>query len=157
MKLSWKALALAPLAAPLIFGLLACLGMKNPLGAFLFFFLLGSPFCYGATIFMFLPALFCLSMFTKLRFYKVFLLGTFLGAAVFFPVAWVMYKSSGPDSGPPEGTYFAFLSRSWGDFVTWFFPIGGLITATAYWLLAKKPGCASTQLPGEAALLPRSL
>jgi hypothetical protein len=136
--LSWRGAGLAPLVAPLIFSI-AISGSpphQNWLSGFLFFFILGSAFSYGMVASMFMPALFVLSRYVTLRFSNVCALGTGLGAFLFLPVAWVMYKSSGPDSGPPEGTYFEFLSRSWGDFTTWFFPIAGLVTAFAYCLIA---------------------
>src|SRR5262249_54805398 len=139
------------------FSLLVTVGDKNPVGAFLFFFIFGGIFSYGAATFLFLPALFLLSRFTTLRFYKVCLVGTLLGAAVFFPVTWVMWESSGPDSGPPEAIFFAFFSGSWGEALTWCFPVGGLITAVAYWLLAKEPRRGNVQASEETPLLPRSL
>ena len=138
IRFRWRAVLLAPLVAPLLFSLAASWGVKNPAGAFLFFFVLGSVFSYGATVGLWLPGLFCLWLVTTMRFYKVCLLGTFLGFGSFFPLAWVFWKSSGPDSGPPENTYFAYLMGCWDDPVTWFFPIGGLITAIAWWMLSKE-------------------
>src|SRR5262245_7365673 len=107
---------------------------KTPVAAFFLFFALSSVFCYGATIMLFIPALYCLSKLMRLEFFKVSLLGLLLGIGILFPVMWIFYCSSGPDSGPPEGTFFAYIARSLADTVTWLFPLGGLITAIAYWL-----------------------
>jgi hypothetical protein len=139
-----------------VFSLAACAETKAPISAFLFFFLLGSIFSYGTTIVLFIPGLYCLSKITALRFHKVCLLGIFLGATVFFPLAWVMCKASGPDSGPPDGTHFAFISGSWGDTFTRLFPVGGLITAIAYWLLVNMPSQRNRQ-PSTRTEVPRSL
>jgi hypothetical protein len=129
----------APLAAPFLFSAgMTSFGGRNWAWGFCFYFLLGSLLSYTTTIFLFIPALFCLSSLTILRPYKVCLLGTFLGAVIYLPVTWMMYQSSGPDSGPPEGTYFGFLARSMTDPMTCLFPVAGLITAIAYCLLAKR-------------------
>jgi hypothetical protein len=59
--------------------------------------------------------------------------------AVFFPIAWMSFKSSGPDSGPPTGTFLEFLWRSRSDITNLLFPIAGLITSLVYWMLCR-PG-----------------
>ena len=138
MKFDWKALGLAPLAAPLLFSLaeLPDLSSQHRVFGFLFVFVVGCFVSYGTTVFLFGPALFLLSRFARLRFYNVCLLGTLLGCFIFFPVTWMMYRSSGPDSGPPVGTYLEFIGRGWADVTTWCFPLGGLVTALTYCLLA---------------------
>lgn len=130
-------MALAPLTAPLIASvvMLSTFNPKAWVWGFCFNFVIGSLLSYPTTIFLFIPALLCLSRLTILKSYKVCLLGTFLGAVMYLPVTWMMYKSSGPDSGPPEGSYFGFLARSLSDPITWWFPIAGLITAITYCLL----------------------
>jgi len=138
IRFRWQAAVLAPLAAPLLFSLAACGEAKNPLGGFLCYFLLGSVFSYGATVALWLPGLFCLWLVSTLRFYKVCLLGIFLGFVSYFPPAWIFWKASGPDSGPPEVNFVFYLVRSLGEWETWFFPVGGLITAIAWWLLSKQ-------------------
>src|SRR5262245_58333031 len=136
MKFNWKALILAPLAALFLFSLAVASDLANQrFAGFLFFFILGSVLSYGATTLLLIPGLFCLSKMTSLRSYKVCFLGLALGMAVFFPVTFACYLSSGPDSGPPQGTYWAFIASSWSETFTWLFPLGGLITATAYWQL----------------------
>lgn len=126
--------------APFISSLamLSTFSAKNWVWGFGFYFLIGSLLAYATTILLFIPTLLCLSSFTVLRPYKICLLGTFLGAVMYLPVTWMMYQSSGPDSGPPEGSYFGFLARSLGDPITWWFPIAGLITAITYCVLATR-------------------
>ena len=145
MIFRWKALALAPLVVPFMFSLALSIGVKNPVAAFLIFFVLSSIFCYGVTLVLFVPALFCLSKFTTLQFHKVCVLGTLLGILVFLPMSWMFYISSGPDSGPPEGTFVAYLWRSLSDTFNLAFPLGGLITVMAYWHLAKERALTTVQ------------
>jgi len=137
MRFSWKGLLVAPLVVPAGFSLL-CVGSspgKHPFYSFFFFLELGSIVSYGTTIVAFLPGLFLVSRFMRLNFWKICLLGTLVGVEVYFPITYFEYQSSGPDSGPPEGTFFAFLGRTLGDSSAWIFPIAGCITAVAYWLM----------------------
>ena len=139
MKFTWKGFIIAPLVFPFFFSLaLITPESKSPVLGFVVFVALAAIPSYAVTAFLFLPSLYLLSKFTTLRSYLVGLLGTVLGALVFFPFAWVSYRSSGPDSGPPVGTFLEFLSRSWGDAITWSFPIAGLVTAMVYWFLASR-------------------
>ena len=111
---------------------------KSPVLGFLVIFALGSIFSYGATILLLLPCLYLLSKLTMLKFHLVCLLGAVLGFVVFFPCAWVDFRASGTNSGPPEGPFIEFLARSWGDSITWMFPVGGLVTAAVYWIVVNK-------------------
>jgi hypothetical protein len=140
MKFSWKALFLAPLPVPLIFG--ALLEISNPgrttFTSFLFFSALGSVLSYGITIFIFLPCLFLVSRFTPLTAGLTGFLGTVLGLLVYVPVMWQSYRASGDNSGPPQITFGEYL-RQYGlssDF--WAFLVAGLVTAMLYWLLSNK-------------------
>jgi len=158
MKFSWKAILVAPLAAPFLFSLAVATDLATQrVAGFLFFLILGSILSYGTTTLLFVPSLFCFSKLTQLSAYKVCLLGLGLGMAIFFPVTFACYLSSGPDSGPPQGAFWRFISQSWSETFTWLFPLGGLITATAYWLLANEPSRtdsdseASGPLPDPAA------
>jgi len=141
MKFSWKALVVAPAVVPLIIGTLTAMADhhgKSPLLPFLFFFVLSSIVSYGTTLFVFLPCLYFLSKLTSLRYPLVGLLGIVLGVATLLPVDWVCYQTSGCDSGPPQGTFYEYLLRSWCDPVDWIFPVSGLITALVYWFLANR-------------------
>ncbi len=107
--------------------------------SFLYFFIPGAVIAYAVTITLFLPALYVLSRLTAVGVRLVCLLGTMLGGAVYLPVAWVSFRSSGPDSGPPEGTFPDYLLRNLDDPLTWAFPLGGLMTSAVYWYFARRP------------------
>jgi hypothetical protein len=98
---------------------------------------IGSFVSYSATVFLLLPCLYLLSRIMTLRWQWVCVCGMILGAAFFFPMAWISFRSSGPDSGPPTGTFLEFLWRGRTDFINWIFPIAGLITALAYWVIGE--------------------
>ena len=139
MKLNWKALALAPLIAPAIVSLLFIGPPKSikEVLASLVLYVIGAVISYAGTLGLLVPSLYCLSKLTPLRFYKVCILGFFLGMWVALPITWIMWKSSGPDSGPPEEAYIVYLCRSWNDPVLWFLPISGLVTAAAHCFLPR--------------------
>lgn len=141
MKFSWKALILAPLIVPVLVGGLAAVdtfGAKDPLFAFVLFFVPGIVVAYGATVCLFLPCLYVLSQFTRPTFLSTCLLGLLLGAACYLPLLWMAWVSSGPDSGPPEQGFIAFAIRFSADPILLIFPAAGLVTAAAYWLLGSK-------------------
>ena len=139
MRFSWKAILLALLLVPLIAALiLATAPSQNRFLAFLFFFALGCVFSYGASAVLFLPCLFVLSRFTRLTAWLADLLGIVLGMAVYVPLGWQSYLATGDNSGPPPGSFAQYLWRdSWSE--RWLFYLGGLVTATVYWLLARPP------------------
>jgi hypothetical protein len=85
MRFSWTGLILAPLPLPLIFSILFW-NASAPILSFLFPMILGSVISYGTTMFLFLPALFLLSVCRPLTTLNVCLLGLVLGAAVYVPV-----------------------------------------------------------------------
>ena len=137
MRFSWTGLILAPLLVPVMFSaaLLSSFQGDRPV---LLFLLLLAPACivsYGITIFFFLPSLFLLSLFRPMTSFKVCLLGLVLGAAVFVPLTWMDWKSSGPDSGPPTESFLEFFVRWAADSFTTIYPLAGLITAGLYWWL----------------------
>ncbi len=141
MKFSWKALFLAPLPVPFIYSvafvILSGMG-KHPIYEFLFCFVFGSVFSYGTTLFLFLPCLFLLSRLTPLTARLTCLLGTLLGGLTLLPVDWEMYVTSGVDSGPPQGSFGAYLLRQGFDPIDWAFLLGGLVTAMLYWFLTRQ-------------------
>ena len=136
MRFSWTDLILAPLLVPLVFSaLLSFLLGDQP--ALLFLFLL-VPACivsYGTTILLFLPCLFLLSLWRPMTSFKVCLLGLVLGAAVFVPLTWMEWQSSGSDSGPPTESFLEFFAPWTIDPLTPIYPLAGLITAGLYWWL----------------------
>jgi len=137
MRFSWTGLILAPLLAPLIVSaaLLSLLEGDRPVLLFLLLLVAGCIVSYGTTIFLFLPCLFLLSLWRPVTGFKVCLLGLVLGAAVFVPLTWMEWKSSGPDSGPPTESFLHFLIRWTADPLTVIYPLAGLITAGLYWRL----------------------
>lgn len=154
MKFTWKGLILAPLVAPFLFSwVLTCAtDCNSPLIGFLFFLLPGCIVSYGTTVFIFLPCLYVVSKLMTPRYPVVCMLGTMLGAFAFFPLAWVMFKSSGPDSGPPIGTFVGYLWECRNDAMTWMFPISGLMTAALYWVLGNNSADAKDRVPpGEGS------
>ena len=140
MKFSWKALLLAPLPIPLIYGAVFEISApgKNPFSGFLILSALGSVLSYGITLFLFLPCLFTVSRFTPLTAKFSGLLGTALGVLVYFPVVWQSYRESGDDSGPPQITFGEYLRQHGFALEFWAFLVAGLVTAMLYWSLANR-------------------
>jgi hypothetical protein len=137
MRFSWTSLLLAPLLVPLVFSVvfLSLSGSSNPVISFLILMIPSCIVSYGTTMFLFLPALFLLSLLRPLTALNVCLLGLVLGAAVFVPVTAMEWKSSGPDSGPPTENFLVFFLRWAADPLTAVYPVAGLVTAGFYWWL----------------------
>lgn len=137
MRFSWIGLVLAPLLVPLV--LCAVMSSLLTTGSVpLAFLILLVPSCvvsYGTTIFLFLPALFLLSLWRPMTGLKACLLGLGLGAVVFVPLTLLEWTSSGPDSGPPTESFWVFFLRFTADPLTAIFPTAGLVTAGLYWWL----------------------
>lgn len=140
MKFSWKALLLAPLAIPVVMGMVGAIGLPNggPLAGFLFFFVASALLSYGSTLFLLLPAVYLLSRLTAATFGRICGLGALLGVAIFLVVARVDYQASGDNSGPPEGTFASYLAANAFSLGTWLFPLSGLGTAALYAALSAR-------------------
>ena len=137
LRFSWKAILLAPLAVPLLTGLVLALSVNGPrVHTFLFFFSIACVFAYGATLCVLLPGLFLASLFLPLTTRLTAAIGIVLGLMVYFPFGWISYCASGDNSGPPAISFAAYLWQQ-GPGEAWPFPLGGLITALAYWFLAR--------------------
>ena len=151
MRFSWSGLILAPLFVPLIFSAVVSPLLTNgsiPLA----FLILLVPSCivsYGATICLFLPSLFLLSLWRPLTALRVCLLGAVLGAVAFVPLSLFAWKSSGPDSGPPIESFGTFFLRWAADPMTALYPLAGLVTAGLYWWLATRQ--RSSRSPNPAS------
>lgn len=141
MRISWKSILLAPLVIPVLYS--AAIPFleesRNPAAAFLIFFVLGSVFSCGATVFVLLPGLFVVSRFTPLTPWLTGLVGTVLGGRLYLPVVWQSYLSSGDNSGPPPGTFVQYLRRSGCGTDLLAFLAAGLVTALLYWFLSRQP------------------
>ena len=136
MRFSWTGVILAPLLVPVLFTV-TLWALQDGWSVPMFLFL-AVPACivsYGTTIFLFLPCLYLLSLQRPLTGLKVCLLGLALGAAVIVPLTLMLWKGSGPDSGPPEESFFTFFVRWVDDPLMAVFPVAGLITAGFYWWL----------------------
>jgi hypothetical protein len=139
MRFSWTGLILAPLLVPVIFSAtMAVLMGEDSLAAFLGMLFAGCIVSYGATIFLFLPCLFLLSLTREMTGLKVCMLGSVLGAVLILPLIVFSWGSSGPDSGPPVENFFVFLLRWAADPVMALFPLAGMVTAGLYWWLGKR-------------------
>ena len=140
MRFSWTGLILAPLFAPLVF--CAVMGPLLTDGSVLALLIMLVPSCvvsYGTTIFLFLPALFLLSSrWPPMTGLKSCLLGLVLGAVVYVPLTLMLWKGSGPDSGPPTESFWVLFLRWAADPTTAIFPMAGLMTAGLYWWLAMR-------------------
>ena len=126
MRFGWTGLILAPLLLPVVFAaLVRSLQGDRPVLGFLILLVPGCIVSYGTTIFLFLPCLFLLSLWRPMTGFKVCLLGLLLGVAVFVPLTWVEWSSSGPNSGPPTESFFQFFVRWAADPLTAIFPLAG--------------------------------
>jgi hypothetical protein len=134
MRFSWKALILAPLIVPFVYGALLTIFSPGagPFFSLLFFAALGCVLSYGVMLVLFLPCLIVLSRVVTLTAGLTGLLGTALGLFVYGPVIWVNYRSSGDDSGPPVITFGEYLYRHAFDSDFWPLVIAGLV-----WFLAR--------------------
>ena len=138
MRFNWTALMLAPLLVPALFSVVFIGLSGGPLLGVLILLVPGCVVSYGTTIFLFLPCLFLLSLWRPLTSFNVCLVGLLLGAAVFVPLTWMDWKSSGTDSGPPTESFLSFFVRWTADPFNLIFPVAGLITAALYWWLVTR-------------------
>jgi hypothetical protein len=110
MRFSWTGLIVAPLLVPVTLSAMLAgpLQGNQPVLLFLLLLAAGCVVSYGIMIFVFLPCLFLLSRWRRVTSFSVCLLGLLLGAAMFVPLTWMQWKSSGPDSGPPTESFPEF-------------------------------------------------
>jgi hypothetical protein len=88
MRFSWTGLMLAPLLVPLMFSAVF-VSTSSPVLSFLILMISSCIISYGTTMFLFLPAVFLLSLWRPLTALNVCLLGLVLGAAVVgLPSSW---------------------------------------------------------------------
>jgi hypothetical protein len=135
---SWSGVMLAPLAAPLIFTALLLDYGDRPWLGFLILMVPSAFISYGTTFCLFLPALAAGSVLWRWSAAKVCLLGLALGAATLVPLGWVVWRSSGPDSGPPVESFLTAFTRFVVDPQAAIMPAAGLLTAGLYWWLGKR-------------------
>jgi hypothetical protein len=137
MHFSWKGFWLAPLLMPVIGCAVMAPVLKSDEAPFiLMFLLLMVPACvisYGATLLMFLPALFLISLVTPVTRLIACIVGFVIGAAVFLPVARLAWATGGSNSGPMEEEFWGFFAGWLTEPFMLFYPLGGLVTAALYW------------------------
>jgi hypothetical protein len=138
MRFSWKALALAPLAIPMLYSaaFVFLTPGRNRWMGFLVFALLGAVITYGATVVLLLPCLWGFSRVVRLNAVRAGVVGAMLGLAIYVPNLWISWNASGVDSGPPTGTFAHYLQRNFISFELPVFVAAGLVTALLYWWLA---------------------
>ncbi len=64
--------------------------------------------------------------------------GILLAALSYLPFLYLMWSSSGPDSGPPVDSFLSYLLRGWDDPFGLVFLAGGLVAAVTYDTLARR-------------------
>jgi hypothetical protein len=141
MHFSWKGFWLAPLVMPLIGCAVMAPVLRGEAPVIFTFLLLLIPACvisYGAMLFLFLPALFLLSLLRPVTGWMAFLLGLVLGAAVFVPVAKLAWATGGPNSGPLPEDFWVFFAGWLTEPFMLFYPVGGFVTAALYWWLGTR-------------------
>jgi len=134
MHFSWTGLFLAPLPVPLIACAVMAPGLRGEAPVVLTFLILLIPACvisYGATLFLFLPALFLLSLLRPVTGWMACLLGLVFGAAVFVPVTRLAWATGGPNSGPMLENFWVFFAGWATEPFMLFYPGGGLVTAAS--------------------------
>lgn len=148
MPFSWRAALLAPLILPLLitavfFVLSPPPRGAMPLGQHLFFYVLffgiGAFISYAATWGLLLPGMFLVSRVREVNVGIAVAIGLAAGGVVYLAHLWVWHKSSGPNSGPPEESFPAFLRQHF-DLLSWDagFVFGcGVVTALLYWGIAR--------------------
>jgi hypothetical protein len=78
--------------------------------------------------------------------------------AVFVPLTWMEWKSSGADSGPPTESFLTFFVRWTADPLTAIYPLAGLTTAGLYWWLGtRRRGLVARSSDATQAQLSRFL
>ena len=132
---------MAPLAVPVVTSAVLAPLMNGEGPVVSSFFMLLIPGCivaYGTMFFLFLPALFLLSLSRPQTGWMVCVLGFALGIALIVPIIVLTWASSGPDSGPPTENLLTFFVRWFADPFMLFFPAAGLVTAALYWWLGTR-------------------
>jgi hypothetical protein len=146
MRVSWTSLILVPLLPTIFCAAVLSFRADNTALAFLILMIPSCIISYCATIFLFLPSLYLLSLWRPITGLKVCLLGLVLGTLVFVSLTWIDWKSSGIDSGPPTESFLTFFLRWASDPFAALYPLAGLMTSALYWRLATRSrGCLSPQ------------
>ena len=135
--ISLKAFLLAPVFVPLVCSALFAMGNSKPLGLFLLCFIFGLMVSYLGTAAL-VVSLWFIAGIRPVTWTVTAGAGLLLGLTGYLPMAFVMYHSSGIDSGPPAGTFGGYLLRDWQDITPYLFLGGGLVTALLHDFIARR-------------------
>lgn len=139
LPFSLTAFMLAPWPAPLIASALLAFGMGGS-GSAIFFLLtlgVGLVISYLGTAALIVCLWFIGHVRSATKTISA-LAGIALALLGYVPFIFVVWRSSGPDSGPPEDSFFAHLLRSFSDPFLFIFTGAGLATALLYDFLARR-------------------
>jgi len=139
MRFSWHALVWAPMFTPLVVAALFTVGVngvKAGATAFVVLLVFGYGVSFASTAGLLLPVLCVLSRFTRLTVWKSGLIGLLLAVIPYLAISFLMWSSSGTDSGPPDTPFRDFLLNDWDNFILWICLAAGAITGVAFMLLA---------------------
>jgi hypothetical protein len=138
LPFSARAFLLAPLPMPAICSALLVLGSpgRDPLFGFFLFTGIGAVIGYLGTAALVVTLHFVAQARPVTRFVSA-MTGTLLAGLGYLPFLWMSWKSSGPDSGPPEESFLGYFLRNWNDPFVVVFLASGFITALLYDTLAR--------------------
>ncbi len=156
MKIDWRALLLAPVFIPTLYCLAFVMSASGGdwLMDFLIIFAIGCVVSYGATLLLLLPVLLVAARIFTLNMPRVCMLGATLGGLTYLPLGWLMYRTSGPDSGPPTATFIDQILAQLADPLTLSFPVAGLVTAALYWVFAGRQAGDDGASSGDGTSMP---
>lgn len=149
---SWLAFLVAPLPIPALCSAWLAFGPpgRGAIGFFLLTLAVGLVISYLGTA-MWLVTLMLLQRVKPVGIGLGAVLGALLGAVAILPIFYLSWQASGPDSGPPVGSFFHHLGRDLRDPVTLIFVGAGLFTALLYFALRR--GAESARSAGKGPTL----
>lgn len=131
LPVSWLGFLVAPAPGLLCFAALLTPGSSKPLAAFAVMLLLGLPVAVTGTA-AFVTCFHLLDRLRPISRVTSAALGPGLAALLYFPILWVNWKSSGPDSGPPTETIWAYAAHDLNDWLVYWLLVSGIATAAVY-------------------------
>jgi hypothetical protein len=139
LPFSWRALLLAPLVIPVPMAALFVFvtGSKNPIAAF-GFLTIGYVFTLAVVGCVLLPTLWLVSWLANITAWLTLVIGGLLAVPIFLAWDYSIWSSSGVDSGPPSTTYPQWIAKNWFSPEPLVIISFGVITASAYHLLATR-------------------
>jgi hypothetical protein len=138
---SLPAFLLAPWLAPVLCSVLLMLNMgsKRPVAFFLITLGVGLVVSYLGTAVL-IVCLWCIASVRAVTKIITALTGTVVATMGYVPFIFVNWHASGPDSGPPVGSFASYLLRSLHEPFLYISAGAGLVTALLYDFLARRSG-----------------